>query len=160
MRDVKHRREPHLYQEEDRSSDESNWEGNTNPQQFQNAERAPSETSEFLDDVIRDLRSVATAGYKENLRAIVFKDLEIGSFGFSVSDGVDEQGVFVNSIKPDGPAARAGVLPFDRILQINNIRCNEMKSQAVLSAIQQSGNRLRLHLTRNPSAGAAAASQC
>ena len=48
MRDVKHRREPHLYQEEDRSSDESNWEGNTNPQQFQNPERAPSETSEFL----------------------------------------------------------------------------------------------------------------
>ena len=68
------------------------------------------------------MRSVATAGYKENLRAIVFKDLELGSFGFSVSDGVDEQGVFVNSIKPDGPAARAGVLPFDRILQINNIR--------------------------------------
>ncbi|CAG5111732.1 Oidioi.mRNA.OKI2018_I69.chr2.g6007.t2.cds [Oikopleura dioica] len=156
VRDVKHR-QPHLYQEEDRSSDESNWEGNTNSKQF--PERAPSETSEFLDDVIRDLRSVATAGYKENLRAIVFKDLELGTFGFSVSDGVDEQGVFVNSIKPDGPAARAGVLPFDRILQINNIRCNEMQSQAVLAAIQQSGNRLRLQLSRNPASGAAMAHQ-
>ena len=49
MRDVKHR-QPHLYQEEDRSSDESNWEGNTNPQQF--PERAPSETSEFLGKIV------------------------------------------------------------------------------------------------------------
>jgi len=45
MRDVK-QRQPHLYQEEDRSSDDSNWEGNTNPHHF--PERAPSETSEFL----------------------------------------------------------------------------------------------------------------
>lgn len=36
-------------------------------------DRPQSESSEFLDDVIRDLRSVATAGYRENIRAIVFK---------------------------------------------------------------------------------------
>ena len=39
----------------------------------EDSDRPASESSEFLDDVIRDLRSVATAGYRENIRAIVFK---------------------------------------------------------------------------------------
>ena len=86
------------------------------------SERPPSESSEFLDDVIRDLRSVATAGYRENIRAIVFRDIDTGSFGFSVSDGLVDKGVFVHSVKPDGPAARAGIHSYDKILQINNTR--------------------------------------
>ena len=132
-------------------------------------DRPQSESSEFLDDVIRDLRSVATAGYRENIRAIVFKvkvvffwemcyptigfgivgldwiaqskfltsalyifdtifqDIEKGSFGFSVSDGVVDKGVFIHSVKPDGPASRAGVHPYDRILQINNTRFVSIK---------------------------------
>ena len=85
-------------------------------------DRPPSESSEFLDDVIRDLRSVATAGYRENIRAIVFRDIDTGSFGFSVSDGLTDKGVFIQSVKPDGPAARAGIHPYDKILQINNTR--------------------------------------
>ena len=72
--------------------------------------------------MIRDLRSVATAGYRENIRAIVFRDIDTGSFGFSVSDGLNDKGVFIQSVKPDGPAARAGIHPYDKILQINNTR--------------------------------------
>ena len=72
--------------------------------------------------MIRELRSGATAGYRENIRAIVFRDIETNSYGFSVSDGVLDKGVFIHSIKPDGPAARAGIQPYDKILQINNTR--------------------------------------
>lgn len=46
------------------------------------------------------------------------KDHESHDFGFSVSDGLLEKGVYVNMIRPDGPADQAGLKPFDRILQV------------------------------------------
>lgn len=46
------------------------------------------------------------------------KDHESHDFGFSVSDGLLEKGVYVNMIRPDGPADDAGLKPFDRILQV------------------------------------------
>lgn len=46
------------------------------------------------------------------------KDPECDDFGFSVSDGFLEKGVYVNMIRPDGPADRAGLRPYDRILQV------------------------------------------
>lgn len=46
------------------------------------------------------------------------KDRESRDFGFSVSDGLLEKGVYVNMIRPDGPADQAGLKPFDRILQV------------------------------------------
>lgn len=50
----------------------------------------------------------------------VLKDKESLDFGFSVSDGLLEKGVFVNMIRPDGPADQAGLQPYDRILQVKN----------------------------------------
>ncbi|XP_056886571.1 glutamate receptor-interacting protein 2-like isoform X2 [Takifugu flavidus] len=52
-------------------------------------------------------------------KVTVIKDPEIDDFGFSVSDGFLEKGVYVNMIRPDGPADRAGLKPFDRILQLS-----------------------------------------
>ncbi len=48
----------------------------------------------------------------------MIKDPEIDDFGFSVSDGFLEKGVYVNMIRPDGPADRSGLKPYDRILQV------------------------------------------
>lgn len=48
----------------------------------------------------------------------VVKDPEVDDFGFSLSDGFLEKGVYVNMIRADGPAERAGLRPFDRILQV------------------------------------------
>lgn len=48
----------------------------------------------------------------------MIKDPESDDFGFSVSDGFLEKGVYVNMIRPDGPADRAGLRPYDRILQV------------------------------------------
>jgi len=52
------------------------------------------------------------------VQVTVVKDPEIDDFGFSVSDGFLEKGVYVNMIRPDGPADRAGLRPYDRILQV------------------------------------------
>lgn len=53
----------------------------------------------------------------------VIKDPESDDFGFSVSDGFLEKGVYVNMIRPDGPANRAGLRPYDRILQVMMEHC-------------------------------------
>ena len=50
------------------------------------------------------------------------KDPESDDFGFSVSDGFLEKGVYVNMIRNDGPADRSGLRPYDRILQVGT-RC-------------------------------------
>lgn len=48
----------------------------------------------------------------------LFKDNVYEDFGFSVSDGLHEKGVFVNRIRKGGPADLSAVLrPLDRIIQ-------------------------------------------
>ena len=49
----------------------------------------------------------------------LFKDNVYEDFGFSVSDGLYEKGIFVNRIRKGGPADTSGLLkPLDRILQV------------------------------------------
>ena len=36
-----------------------------------------------------------------------------------MSDGQIENGVYVHTVKPGSPASRAGLLPYDRVLQVN-----------------------------------------
>lgn len=62
------------------------------------------------------------------LQVTIRKDLESRDFGFSVSDGLLEKGVYVNMIRPDGPADQAGLKPFDRILQVL-VMLTEVKSE-------------------------------
>lgn len=56
----------------------------------------------------------------------VIKDPESDDFGFSVSDGFLEKGVYVNMIRAEGPADRAGLQPFDRILQVRGRPCPDL----------------------------------
>lgn len=47
------------------------------------------------------------------------KDSVYDDYGFSVSDGLYEKGVYINRIRRGGPAHLAGGLkPYDRILQV------------------------------------------
>lgn len=52
----------------------------------------------------------------------LFKDIIYEDFGFSVSDGLYERGVFINRIRPGGPAdlAKPRLKPYDRILQVSS----------------------------------------
>ncbi|XP_070824593.1 glutamate receptor-interacting protein 2-like isoform X2 [Chaetodon trifascialis] len=82
------------------------------------------------------------------------KDLESHDFGFSVSDGLLEKGVYVNMIRPDGPADRAGLKPFDRILQVNRVRTRDLDCCLTVPLIIEAGDGLDLVISRNPLAAA------
>ncbi|XP_068995463.1 glutamate receptor-interacting protein 1 isoform X3 [Embiotoca jacksoni] len=75
-------------------------------------------------------------------------DLE--DFGFSVSDGLLDRGVYVNNIRLGGPAERGGLEAYDRILQINHVRTRDFDCCLVVPLIAESPNHLELVISRNP----------
>ncbi|XP_057179869.1 glutamate receptor-interacting protein 1 isoform X11 [Triplophysa rosa] len=78
------------------------------------------------------------------------KDSDLEDFGFSVSDGVLEKGVYVNNIRPGGPGEIGGLKPYDRLLQINHVRTRDFDCCLVVPLIAESGNKLDLVISRNP----------
>lgn len=85
----------------------------------------------------------------------LFKDIIYEDFGFSVSDGLYERGVFINRIRPGGPAdlAKPRLKPYDRILQVNDARTGEFDCCLTVPLIASAGDSLTLtvmrHLPRN-----------
>uniref|UniRef100_A0A8C5C5S1 Glutamate receptor interacting protein 2 n=1 Tax=Gadus morhua TaxID=8049 RepID=A0A8C5C5S1_GADMO len=84
------------------------------------------------------------------LQVTVMKDPESDDFGFSVSDGFLEKGVYVNMIRNDGPADRSGLRPYDRILQVNHVRTRDFDCCLAVPLITEAGDRLELVVSRNP----------
>uniref|UniRef100_A0A3P8X6I8 Glutamate receptor interacting protein 2a n=1 Tax=Cynoglossus semilaevis TaxID=244447 RepID=A0A3P8X6I8_CYNSE len=83
----------------------------------------------------------------------VRKDLQNHDFGFSVSDGLLEKGVFINMIRPDGPADQAGLKSLDRILQVNCVRTRDLDCGLAVPLLTEAGDSLDLVVSRT--AGAA-----
>ncbi|XP_022604809.1 glutamate receptor-interacting protein 1 [Seriola dumerili] len=78
------------------------------------------------------------------------KASDLEDFGFSVSDGLLDRGVYVNNIRPGGPAEQGGLRAYDRILQINHVRTRDFDCCLVVPLIAESPNRLDLVISRNP----------
>ncbi|XP_061837214.1 glutamate receptor-interacting protein 2-like isoform X2 [Nerophis lumbriciformis] len=91
------------------------------------------------------LSSTSLALHKVTVR----KDSESHDFGFSVSDGLLEKGVFVNMIRPEGPADKAGLKPYDRILQVNRVRTRDLDCCLTVPLIMEAGASLDLVISRN-----------
>ncbi|MGH0137556.1 UNVERIFIED_CONTAM: hypothetical protein FKN15_002462 [Acipenser sinensis] len=51
-------------------------------------------------------------------KVTLYKDSDLDDFGFSVSDGMLEKGVYVNNIRTNGPADLGALKPYDRLLQV------------------------------------------
>lgn len=70
-----------------------------------------------------DLQSNGSANDSTKFRILnvsLFKDKNYDDYGFSLSDGLYDKGVYINRMRQGGPAAMSGLLkPFDRILQVN-----------------------------------------
>uniref|UniRef100_A0A671KVN8 Glutamate receptor-interacting protein 2-like n=1 Tax=Sinocyclocheilus anshuiensis TaxID=1608454 RepID=A0A671KVN8_9TELE len=88
------------------------------------------------------------------LKICMQKDVDSRDFGFSVSDGLLEKGVYVNMIRPDGPADQAGLRPYDRILQVNHARTRDFNCCLAVPLITEAGEHLQLVISRNPLAQA------
>lgn len=57
-------------------------------------------------------------GQLKTIHVTLFKDQVYDDYGFSVSDGLYERGVYINRVRSGGPADQVGVLkPYDRIIQ-------------------------------------------
>uniref|UniRef100_A0A3Q3D602 Glutamate receptor interacting protein 1 n=1 Tax=Hippocampus comes TaxID=109280 RepID=A0A3Q3D602_HIPCM len=82
------------------------------------------------------------------------KSSDLEDFGFSVSDGVLDRGVYVNNIRGGGPAERGGLQAYDRLLQINHVRTRDFDCCLVVPLIAESSNRLDLVISRNPASSA------
>ncbi|KAI3356901.1 hypothetical protein L3Q82_003550 [Scortum barcoo] len=124
---------------------ESNSKSNRN--MLTGAKDVPSRGKGDPSDV---LSPTTLALHKVTLR----KDLESRDFGFSVSDGLLEKGVYVNMIRPHGPADLAGLKPFDRILQVNRVRTRDLDCCLTVPLIIEAGDSLDLVISRNPLAAA------
>lgn len=59
-------------------------------------------------------------GQLKTIHVTLYKDQFYDDFGFSVSDGLYERGVYINRIRSSGPADQVQVLkPYDRIIQVS-----------------------------------------
>ncbi|OQR77056.1 glutamate receptor-interacting protein 1-like [Tropilaelaps mercedesae] len=82
-------------------------------------------------------------------RVTLFKDKIYDDFGFSISDGLFEKGIYVNRIRPKGPADMCGLLrPFDRILQINEHKSHNMDCCTAVPLVAASGDTIELIISR------------
>ncbi|RXG71508.1 Glutamate receptor-interacting protein 2 [Armadillidium vulgare] len=77
------------------------------------------------------------------------KDPFYEDFGFSLSDGLYEKGVYVNRIRKGGPAHRSGLLkPFDRILQVNETVTEDFDCCLTVPLIASAEETLYLKVSR------------
>ncbi|XP_035221591.1 glutamate receptor-interacting protein 2-like isoform X2 [Stegodyphus dumicola] len=83
----------------------------------------------------------------EIIKVTLFKDQVYEDFGFSLSDGKYESGVYINSIRPGGPADMSGLIkPLDRILQVNNVKT--YNAGLIVPLIASSGDSIDLVISR------------
>uniref|UniRef100_A0AAX7U214 PDZ domain-containing protein n=1 Tax=Astatotilapia calliptera TaxID=8154 RepID=A0AAX7U214_ASTCA len=113
-----------------------------------------SKHSELYSATIPSIDSAMSSWDSSGFDVTIRKDRESRDFGFSVSDGLLEKGVYVNMIRPDGPADQAGLKPFDRILQVNRVRTRDLDCCLTVPLIMEAGDSLELVISRNPLAAA------
>jgi PDZ domain len=69
------------------------------------------------EPVISDTFQITVSRGEETVEATLMRSSESESFGFSLSNGINESGVFIGAVKETGPAADK-LKPYDRILQV------------------------------------------
>ncbi|KAM4021567.1 glutamate receptor-interacting protein 2 isoform 2-T2 [Anomaloglossus baeobatrachus] len=114
------------------------------------SKNSPKKENKLNQDpkILKDDGQDMSAASAELLKVTVMKDLETDDFGFSVSDGLLEKGVYVNMIRPGGPADRSGLQPCDRILQVNHVRTRDFDCCLAVPLLSDAGDRLDLVISR------------
>lgn len=84
----------------------------------------------------------------ETLHLTLFKDGIYEDFGFSVSDGLYERGVYVNRIRKGGPADVGSLQPYDRIIQVNDTITYAFDCCLTVPLIASAGDKIHLTVVR------------
>ncbi|CAF1078989.1 unnamed protein product [Didymodactylos carnosus] len=88
---------------------------------------------------------------RDVLAVILKRDKRILDFGFSISDRLYGTGVYVNKIRPNGPAEHEGTLrPCMRIYKVNSIDVTRMECNQVVPLLSNSNDELQLIVSRTP----------
>uniref|UniRef100_G3VDP3 Glutamate receptor interacting protein 1 n=1 Tax=Sarcophilus harrisii TaxID=9305 RepID=G3VDP3_SARHA len=66
----------------------------------------------------QEIKEIMSPTPVELHKVTLYKDCDMEDFGFSVSDGLLEKGVYVKNIRPTGPGDLGGLKPYDRLLQV------------------------------------------
>ncbi|XP_076015893.1 glutamate receptor-interacting protein 1 isoform X2 [Genypterus blacodes] len=98
----------------------------------------------------QEVNDILTQNPVELHKLTLEKASDLEDFGFSVSDGLLDRGVYINNIRPGGPAEQGGLQTFDRLLQINHVRTRDFDCCLVVPLIAESPSRLELVISRNP----------
>ncbi|XP_025058590.1 glutamate receptor-interacting protein 1 isoform X13 [Alligator sinensis] len=106
--------------------------------------------SVVLRKIKQEMKEIMSPTPVELHKVTLFKDSDAEDFGFSVSDGLLEKGVYVKNIRPAGPGDLGGLKPYDRLLQVNHVRTRDFDCCLVVPLIAESGNKLELVISRNP----------
>uniref|UniRef100_A0A8C0VLT8 Glutamate receptor interacting protein 2 n=1 Tax=Cyanistes caeruleus TaxID=156563 RepID=A0A8C0VLT8_CYACU len=108
-----------------------------------------------MKKIEKEMQEIMSPTPLEFHKMTLHKDPESEDFGFSLSDGLLEKGVYVNMVRPDGPADQCGLKPYDRVLQVNHIRTRDFDCCLAVPLISEAGDKLDLVISRNPLALAA-----
>uniref|UniRef100_A0A8C3GUM1 Glutamate receptor interacting protein 2 n=1 Tax=Corvus moneduloides TaxID=1196302 RepID=A0A8C3GUM1_CORMO len=108
-----------------------------------------------MKKIEKEMQEIMSPTPLEFHKMTLHKDPESEDFGFSLSDGLIEKGVYVNMVRPDGPADQCGLKPYDRVLQVNRIRTRDFDCCLAVPLISEAGDKLDLVISRNPLALAA-----
>jgi C-terminal processing protease CtpA/Prc len=104
--------------------------------------------------VMEQMKQIATPTPVELHEVFLERTAEFSDFGFSVSDGLIEPGIFIRTIKPNGLAELSGQLkPYDRILKINHHVVKDLDCKGAVPILAGAGNTVHLVVSRNPFAG-------
>ncbi|KAM4711516.1 glutamate receptor-interacting protein 1 isoform 5-T5 [Anableps anableps] len=136
------------FQERNSSKPQVNPRSNTLPSDPQRRAFAMKKMRQEVNDILNQ-------NPVELHKLTLEKASDLEDFGFSVSDGLLDRGVYVNNIRSGGPAEQGGLRAYDRILQINHVRTRDFDCCLVVPLIAESPNRLELVISRNPSSSSA-----
>ncbi|XP_016967952.1 glutamate receptor-interacting protein 1 isoform X2 [Drosophila biarmipes] len=90
-----------------------------------------------------------TGGKPRVFHVTLYKDKVYDDYGFSVSDGLYERGVFINRIRSGGPADMCGLLkPFDRIMQVNEMKTQDFDCCLTVPLIAAAGDKIEMIMQR------------
>ncbi|KAF2884506.1 hypothetical protein ILUMI_21651 [Ignelater luminosus] len=106
--------------------------------------------SNFIDRLQGTYSNESISGHEVH-HITLYKDSIYDDYGFSVSDGLYEKGVYINRIRKGGPADIVGLLrPYDRILQVNDTKTQDFDCCLTVPLIASAGDRIELVVSRNP----------
>ncbi|CAL1527022.1 unnamed protein product [Lymnaea stagnalis] len=95
------------------------------------------------------LGTITTQGSLQLHKVKLEKTKLAEDFGFSLSDGMYERGVYISAVRKGSVAEKSGLLALDRVLQVNRVKTREFDCSLTVPLIAESDTKVSLIVCRN-----------